>query len=45
MEPGTTGVLDEGYATQEDYYWVCKTCFDDFKAMFSWTVESVSLVE
>jgi len=40
MEPGTPGTLHEGYATENDYYWVCKTCFDDFKQMFEWTLAS-----
>ena len=31
-------VLHEGYATLDDYHWICLTCFDDFKEMFEWTV-------
>jgi hypothetical protein len=38
MEPGTPAALDEGYSTKQDYYWVCETCFDDFKGRFGWTV-------
>ena len=40
MEAAPAGVLDEGYSTDHDYYWVCVRCFDDFKEMFSWTVAS-----
>jgi len=38
MEVQAADVLDEGYATDDLYYWVCPTCFDDFKAMFAWTL-------
>ena len=38
MEPGTPETLHEGYSAQDDYYWVCSTCFSDFKEMFHWTV-------
>lgn len=31
-------VLHQGYATENDYYWVCENCFIDFKEMFNWTV-------
>jgi hypothetical protein len=30
--------LQEGYATRDGYRWVCSTCFEDFKEMFSWTL-------
>jgi hypothetical protein len=30
--------LKEGYATLDDYYWICPTCFDDFKDLFGWEV-------
>lgn len=32
------GVLHQGYATQDDYRWICESCFEDFKEMFEWTV-------
>ena len=28
--------LKEGYATLDDYYWICPKCFEDFKKMFVW---------
>lgn len=31
-------VLHVGYATVDDYYWVCETCFQDFKEKFQWNV-------
>ncbi len=33
------GDLHEGYATQDNYRWICDTCFDDFKKQFEWKVE------
>jgi hypothetical protein len=30
------GVLHEGYATLDDYRWICDRCFDDFKELFDW---------
>jgi hypothetical protein len=32
-------VLHEGYSTKDDYYWICKNCFEDFKDMFDWKLE------
>ncbi|MGA2035170.1 MAG: hypothetical protein ABSG68_23230 [Thermoguttaceae bacterium] len=31
-------VLHHGYATSDDYHWVCDKCFDDFKDLFGWSV-------
>ena len=28
--------LHEGYATKDDYDWICPTCFSDFVARFNW---------
>jgi hypothetical protein len=28
----------EGYTTEDNYYWICPVCFEDFKDMFGWTV-------
>jgi hypothetical protein len=28
--------LHEGYATEDDYYWICDTCYEDFKGRFQW---------
>jgi hypothetical protein len=38
MEVRAPDVLDEGYATEDQYYWVCPPCFDDFREMFAWTL-------
>jgi hypothetical protein len=35
--------LHEGYTTEDEYYWVCKPCFDDFKETFRWSVTDVQL--
>ena len=32
------GILHEGYSTEDEYYWICSTCFEDFKDRFHWTV-------
>lgn len=29
--------LHEGYATDDNYHWICPKCYDDFKDMFEWT--------
>jgi hypothetical protein len=28
----------QGYATEDDYHWVCEQCFEDFKDIFEWEV-------
>lgn len=32
------GALHEGYATEDNYYWICPDCFKDFNVMFKWIV-------
>ncbi len=39
MPGNQPGVLREGYATPDQYRWVCKTCFDDFRDLFEWQVQ------
>lgn len=39
MEQKGDEILDEGNTTQDEYRWICKKCFIDFKAMFEWKVE------
>jgi len=36
---GCEDSLIEGYATEDDYYWICETCFKDFKDMFQWKLQ------
>jgi hypothetical protein len=31
--------LKDGYATEDDYRWVCPTCFEDFQDEFKWAVK------
>ena len=38
MEP-PHDALHEGYATQNNYRWICKECFEDFKEMFEWELD------
>lgn len=40
MEKGMADVLHEGYATEDNYRWVCTQCFQDFKDMFEWGLAS-----
>lgn len=32
--------IQEGYATLDDYRWICPTCFNDFKEQFRFEVNS-----
>jgi hypothetical protein len=36
METALPGVLGAGYTTADTSYWVCATCFKDFRARFAW---------
>ena len=40
MDIDTPEVLREGYATLDNYSWICKRCYEDFKQMFAWQVDS-----
>ncbi len=31
-------VLHVGYATRDEYHWICEPCFEDFKERFNWVV-------
>ena len=30
--------VEAAYTTDDEYHWVCKGCFEDFKAQFGWIV-------
>ncbi len=32
--------LNEGYATDDDYHWICETCYQDFKERFQWKLRN-----
>lgn len=32
------GDLHEGYCTEDHNYWICPTCFEDFKSMFQFNL-------
>jgi hypothetical protein len=36
----TPGALQAGYATQDNYRWICDACFQDFRNLFGWKVQS-----
>jgi hypothetical protein len=38
MESGPTGTLTEGYATSDNYRWVCVDCLRDLKDEMGWTL-------
>ena len=38
-EEKSEDVLNEGYATEDNYRWICPACFLDFKEMFDWKVK------
>lgn len=38
MEQPWPDTLQEGYTTEDEYYWICPECFEDFKEMFGWIV-------
>ena len=38
MDASQPEMLKAGYATPDEYYWVCPTCFEDFKDLFGWKV-------
>ena len=31
--------LHSGFCTEDEYHWVCDTCFNDFKESFQWDIE------
>jgi len=35
------GDLSEGYATMDNYHWICQECYDDFKEAFEWRVMQI----
>jgi hypothetical protein len=42
MERELPDTLQAGYCTPDEYYWVCKQCFDDFADVFQWKVTSAT---
>ena len=32
-------IIKEGYATEDDYHWICPACYEDFRDEFKWTVK------
>jgi hypothetical protein len=38
MDADLPDVLREGYATVDEYHWICDTCFADFRERFGWTL-------
>jgi hypothetical protein len=38
MVEDSSDALHRGYATEDDYRWICEQCFSDFKELFEWQV-------
>ena len=38
---GVEDCTSEGYCSMDGKYWVCESCFEDFKDMFGWEVEKL----
>jgi hypothetical protein len=36
MESGGPDALTEGYATEDEYRWICPHCFADLNAVMGW---------
>jgi len=36
------GDLKSGYSTLDDYFWICETCFEDFREEFGFVVRSAA---
>jgi len=34
------GDMHDGYCTIDEYHWICEECFEDFKDIFGWKVET-----
>jgi hypothetical protein len=34
-----------GYATTDNYHWVCEDCFNDFSQVFDWKVSAGSEIK
>ena len=31
-------LIKDGYCTEDNYHWICNSCFEDFKIMFEWKI-------
>jgi hypothetical protein len=38
METDGPEILTEGYATHDEYRWICSQCFQDLKEEMNWTL-------
>ncbi len=38
MGQGVPHTLQEGYTTDDEYYWICKRCFTDSDELYHWKV-------
>ena len=40
MDPRIADALTAGYATLDEYYWICDGCFSDFRERFKWKLQA-----
>lgn len=40
---GDPKYLHEGYTTEDEYRWICKDCYEDFKELIEWKLEDSSV--
>ena len=38
-DSGAEDTLREGYVTEDNYRWICRHCFEDFRERFGWVIE------
>ena len=29
-------ILNDGWTNEDEYYWICEKCFNDFKDLYEW---------
>ena len=39
IEGNRQNTLQEGYTTLDGYYWICSSCYEDFKDIFKWKIK------
>ena len=32
-------ILNEGWANEDEYYWICDKCFNEFKDIYRWKIK------
>ena len=45
MQGNIQNTLQEGYTTSDGYYWICSSCYDDFKDIFKWKLKKFNQLD